>query len=374
MHSSGRHAAHTDTGRAARSLPAALIVLGAVIQLATPPEVTFTALFTAAPLIAAPLYSRRGTALTGLTATLVLMLLIVGQDDGGWARDISQAVTMTTVAAIALGINRVLRRGTEQLASARGVAEVAQLAVLPAPPERMDRLEIAARYQAAHADARIGGDLYAAQQTPFGARLILGDVRGKGLGAVEAVGVVIGAFREAAEQESELGGVADRLDRALVREEERRRDPGEPGPESFEGFATAVLAEITSGGVLRVVNRGHPPPVLLCADGEVRVLDPDEPALPLGLACLVPERLGRSRGPEVFDFPVGSTLLLHTDGLSEARDAAGAFYQLVPRIRAEAWHTHRPQALLEELVTDVAAHTGGRADDDMALLAVVRHR
>ncbi|WP_143664761.1 PP2C family protein-serine/threonine phosphatase, partial [Streptomyces sp. NRRL B-24572] len=180
----------------------------------------------------------------------------------------------------------------------------AQKAVLPMPSERIGGLQCAARYEAAQADAFIGGDLFAVQDTPHGVRLIVGDVRGKGLDAVEAVAVIIGSFREAAEQERNLEGVAQRLERALAREGTRRH-----GLDAFEGFTTAVLAEIPRGegsgtfdGFVRIVNRGHPPPLMLYADGRVEPLEPGEAALPLGMGELA---MWPDRG-EARPFPAGA--------------------------------------------------------------------
>ena len=218
------------------------------------------------------------------------------------------------------------------------------------------------RYEAAQEGAFIGGDLFAVQDTPFGVRLILGDVRGKGLGAVAEVAVIIGAFREAAEQESSLEAVAQRLERALTREGIRRG-----GVELSEGFTTAVLAEVTHHkGVVRLVNRGHPDPMLLSPDGVVRILTPTEAALPLGMGDLGawPDRV------DEVDFPAGATLLFYTDGLSEARDARGVFYEPQERLRGRIFPG--PQELLDAVIGDVFVHTGGGNKDDMALLAIGR--
>ncbi|MEU2051516.1 PP2C family protein-serine/threonine phosphatase, partial [Streptomyces albidoflavus] len=233
---------------------------------------------------------------------------------------------------------------------------------LPIPAERIGGFDIAARYEAAQADALIGGDLYAVQETPHGVRLLVGDVRGKGLGAVEAVAVVIGAFREAAEQESSLEKVAQRLERALAREGVRRE-----GLDQFEGFTTALLAEIPPGqSVVRTVNRGHPEPLLLHGDGDVRVLVPSQPALPLGMGDLGvwPDR------SDATPFPSGATLLLFTDGLTEARGRNGVFYDPASRLTGRRFEA--PDHLLETLSREVRAHTGCGPQDDMALLALRR--
>ncbi|MEU5837904.1 PP2C family protein-serine/threonine phosphatase [Streptomyces diacarni] len=366
--------------RLARLLPAALFALGLVLELATPPNVTISAPFAATPLAAAALLSFRATVVAGVASSGTVVLLTWLHDEVG--PDIepeARSITIATVSALAVGVNYVLRRSGEQLASARVVAEAVQLAVLPTPPTRAGGLVFATRYRAAQTDARIGGDFYAVEETPYGVRLLLGDVRGKGLGAVEAVVIVVGAFREAAEREETLADVAARLDRALQREGRRQL-----GTARFEGFTTAVLVEIpthppppgdsgtpqgtapqnaASGPVLRLVNRGHPGPVLL-HQGRTTLLEPDEPALPLGMTEL-------GVWPDEIDevpFPPGSQLLLYTDGLSEARNADGVFYD--PAGRLSRSYFADPEELLETILIDVADHTGGEAVDDMALLAV----
>ncbi|MEV7419713.1 PP2C family protein-serine/threonine phosphatase [Streptomyces sp. NPDC089919] len=361
-----RHTAGRAGGRPTRVflriLPALLIGLGLLFDLLTPPDFTGSPFFSAAPLIAAPLFSFGATLLTGALASFSVLALHLHNGTGAKVEAVTELVTVFTVSALALLINRVVRRSSDRLASVRGIAEVAQRAVLPTPAARIGGLEVAARYEAAEADAFIGGDLYAVQDTPYGVRLAVGDVRGKGLGAVEAVAVVLGAFREAAEQEPTLEGVAGRLDRALAREGVRR-----DSLDAVEGFTTCVLAEFRHReGLVRVVNRGHPGPLLLHADGGLQELAPAEPALPLGMGELGswPDRADQ------WCFPPGATLLLHTDGLTEARDARGGFYDPPGRLRGRVFAG--PEALLTALVADVRRHTGGGTTDDMALLAVGR--
>ena len=346
----------------ARMLPPLLLVVGAIYDYLTPSEFTAGPLFTAAPLVAAPLYSRRGTVLTCIASVLVVAAVHLELGILFHIDSITELATVLTVAVLAVLINLLVRRGREQLASQREIAEAAQRAVLPQPAERIGGFAIAARYEAAQEDAFIGGDLYAVQDSPHGVRLVVGDVRGKGMGAVAAVAVVIGAFREAAEQEATLEAVAQRLDRALAREAVRRE-----GIELFEGFTTAVLAELPHGdGILRIVTRGHPPPLLLCPDGTVHTLHAREPALPLGMADL---GIWPDRAEEI-EFAGGATLLLYTDGLSEARDEHGVFFDPADRLAGRVFHD--PGALLARLAEEVRRHTGGGTTDDMALLAVRR--
>ena len=351
---------HPSTRILVRALPALLIVAGTCYDLLAPEDFTGAPFFTAAVLVAAPLFSLAATVRTGLVATGAMALVHLRFSfDAGAATEV---VTVATVAVLAVAINRLLSRGDARLASAREIAEAAQRAVLPEPAERIGGFELAARYEAAQAGAFIGGDLYAVQDTPYGVRLVVGDVRGKGMGAVSVVAVVIGAFREAAEQETTLEAVAQRLERALAREGARRDDL-----DAFEGFVTAVLAEFPHGlGAMRLVNRGHPGPLLLHGDGEVRTLAAPETALPLGMGALGawPDRSQEE------EFPSGTTLLFYTDGLSEARDARGVFFDPARGLSGRVFAG--PDALLAAVVDDVFRHTGGGATDDMALLAVRR--
>ncbi|MFE9566424.1 PP2C family protein-serine/threonine phosphatase [Streptomyces sp. NPDC006487] len=348
--------------RIVKMLPGTLIVLGFLFDVLTPPSFTGSPFFSAAPLIAAPLFSLRATVLTGMLATLAVVVLHIYNGTTFKVEAMTELATVLTVSGLATLINIVVRRGTEQLASARGIAEAAQRAVLPTPAELIAGLQVSASYEAAQADAFIGGDLYAVQDTPYGVRLAVGDVRGKGLGAVEAVAVVLGAFREAAESEPTLEGVARRLERALAREGNRR-----DSLDAVEGFTTCVLGEIPPGaGLLRLVNRGHPEPLLLYANGGIAELAPAEPALPLGMG----ELGGWPDRAQEWPFPEGATLLLYTDGLTEARNGTGAFYDPAARLRGRVFPG--PDELLSALATDVRRHTGGAATDDMALLAVAR--
>ncbi|MFD3441493.1 PP2C family protein-serine/threonine phosphatase [Streptomyces sp. NPDC058685] len=345
-----------------RALPTLMIIGGLVFDLATPAQFTAVPMFAAAPLVAAPFFSWLTTLVTGITATLAVLGLHFYNRTVDEVTAYTEVFTLITVSGLALLINTVVRRSGERLASARVIAETAQRAVLPTPADRIGGLHVAARYEAALADAFIGGDLFAVQETPFGVRLVVGDVRGKGLEAVEAVAVVIGAFREAAEQESSLEGVAQRLERALAREGTRR-----DSLDAVEGFTTAVLGEIPRGaGIVRLVNRGHPEPILLHADGDLEFLAPSRAALPLGMGDL---EVWPDQAVE-YPLPTGATLLLYTDGVSEARNAAGEFYD--PGARLSGRLFPGPDELLDALVDDVRRYTGGGSKDDMALLAVAR--
>jgi serine phosphatase RsbU (regulator of sigma subunit) len=345
-----------------RLLPALLVLCGAVLDWLTPPDLSAAPFYSAAPMVAAPLLSLPATALTGVVACAADAGINAHYGALTASSGQTEVITIATVAAIAVIINRLLQRSDLRLQSVRGVAIAVQRALLPQPPARIGSLGIAARYEAAQADAQLGGDLYAVQDTPFGLRCVVGDVRGKGLGAIEAVAIMLGAFREAADEESTIAGVTARLERAMRREGLHRATL-----DRVEAFITAVVTEIPPDrSEVRLVNRGHPQPLLLHPDGEVRAVSPSETAVPIGMETLLPAENRIDTVP----FPVSATLLLHTDGVSEARDRSGRFYDPLTALRGRVFVD--PEHLLDAVLADVDRHTGGGHADDLAMLAVTR--
>ncbi|MCX5263054.1 PP2C family protein-serine/threonine phosphatase [Streptomyces sp. NBC_00199] len=254
-----------------------------------------------------------------------------------------------------LAAHRIRRERT--LADVRFVADIAQRVLLRPVPHRIGSLRLESLYLSAAAQARIGGDLYEAVPTPFGVRLLIGDVRGKGLLAVEAAAALLGAFREAAYDEPGLPALAERMETSM-----RRRATLTGGPDPGERFVTAVFAEVRPDDhVVRVVNCGHPPPLLIGPDG-VRELDRGPSAPPLNLGMLD----GDPYHVEDYAFRPGDQLLLYTDGVTETRDPGGAFYPLHRRLRS--WGVLPPDELLRRLHTDLLAHSHDRLQDDIAAL------
>jgi sigma-B regulation protein RsbU (phosphoserine phosphatase) len=229
------------------------------------------------------------------------------------------------------------------------VAEVAQRALLGGVPPALGSLRLAVLYASASAEASIGGDFYEALETPHGVRLLVGDVRGKGLDAVRLAGVVLGSFRDAAQDHPDLAQVTATLDRSVTRA---------IGPEDF---VTAVLVQVLGDGSAIVVNCGHPAP-LLVRGGRAIELDPPEPAPPLGL--------GPRPEPLRLRLALGDRILLYTDGASEAR-ARGGFFPL-QAAAAFALVSADLEAGLESLWAELQRHVAGQLHDDVALLLIER--
>lgn len=341
-------------------LPAAAVVAAVVLGLFTPRVNTFP-LLAAAPVLAAPVLSLPGTIATGVAAVIIGELAVISTGGQPFSAHPVQFASVIALTALAAVLNRMMDHYRQQLKDTREVAEAVQRAVLPTPPDRIGPLAVAVRYEAAAREAAIGGDLYAIRSTPYGIRLMIADVRGKGMEAVGTVNGLLGCFHEAATRVPDLSGVVGRL-------EERMQEMNAEDAEGAESFATAVVIEIPAdGSVLRLSNLGHCAPLLI-HQGRACPLDPADPTLPLGLGDL-----GRVRVPvEQHCLPSGATLVLYTDGVVEARDRHGVFYDPVPRMSRPL--PADPGAILDTLLADLARHTGGRLDDDAALLAVTRRQ
>ncbi|MEU6216739.1 PP2C family protein-serine/threonine phosphatase [Streptomyces sp. NPDC047022] len=332
-----------------------LVLMAVVADIVAGTHVTFSPLLAALPVLASTGTRRVAVPLTaGIVAGIVLIALVFYDVNVPSSVLATAAATIVAVTFFSCTSVIVVATQEQELARVHTVAEAAQRALLRPVPRRIGPLAMAVRYVAAEAEARIGGDLYEAIPTPYGVRLIVGDVRGKGLTAVETACDVLGVFREAARAEPDLAEVARRLDSAIAR-----------CPTSEE-FVTAVLVSVPDApGPAVMVNCGHPPP-LLCHADEFREVPPPVTAPPLGLRGLCGGEYRASPLP----FASGDLLLLYTDGVAEARDAANRFYPLVPRMAT--LQPRDPDALLDDLLLDVRAYVGSGLKDDAALLAVRR--
>ncbi|MEU1306376.1 PP2C family protein-serine/threonine phosphatase [Streptomyces shenzhenensis] len=350
-----------------RWLPVGYVALVLVLEPLTPVEWPVSFALIALPLVAA--FAHRPALVVGVTVFAVLFEWTLagtpccsGRRVGyQWDRHYLAAYVCTALVGFLgtiLAHHRIRRERT--LADVRFVADIAQHVLLRPVPHRVGDLRLESFYLSASAEARIGGDLYEAVPTRHGVRLLIGDVRGKGLLAVETAATLLGSFREAAHDEPDLPALAARVETSVA----RRSDQLSPS-EAGERFVTAVIAEIRADEhAVRVVNRGHPPPLLI-RPGEVRELDRGRSAPPLNLGMLV----GEPYPVDVYPFVPGDQLLLYTDGVTETRDPAGTFYPLLERLRC--WGPLPPRELLDRLHHDLLEYSHDQLHDDTAALAVV---
>ncbi|MEU8776157.1 PP2C family protein-serine/threonine phosphatase [Streptomyces sp. NPDC048606] len=340
----------TPPPRWARFAPAVAMFGLCLAQWLTPGDIELGYFLAGLPPVAAFSYGATGTAVFAALVMAVLALPALGV---AHARG-SDLATVAVVGVLSVIIAWVRRRRDEQLVSVRTVAEAAQLAVLPPVPKRVGPVHCAALYRAAQTGTLVGGDLFDVRAGPYGVRAVVADVQGHGLTAVATVAALLGAFREAVLDDPELAAVAARLDRRLTADAQADAAPHE------ELFATAVLLEFPPGlDLVRVVSCGHPPLLLLRGPTVSEV--GAEPGPPLGLGLAGPVH------PPVAEIRLrpGDRLLAYTDGVTEARDAAGHFYPLAVRIPVLA---NDPGGLVPAVWRDLATFSGGGPHDDVALL------
>jgi sigma-B regulation protein RsbU (phosphoserine phosphatase) len=324
---------------------AALVLLAVIsaVELADGPVPHYIGLLAAVPFLTAVFVPWREVLAVGALATALGILF--GSFPSGLTMENSVNITGIMVAtAVAAVAGTVRARQAESLVEMSRLASVAQTAVLQPLGPRVGPLAVAGRYISATATAVIGGDLYEALDTPYGVRMIIGDVRGKGLDAVRLASIVLGSYRHVAFERSDLSQVVADLDRAVS------RSVGD------EDFVTAALVE-ERGGTLTIINCGHPAPLLL-RRGEVIPLEPLASAPPLGFMPAARPRVER--------LEPGDRLLLYTDGLAEAR-RDGEFFPTAAR----AWRLLGHGTVgdgLASLESALVEWVHGQLDDDIALV------
>ncbi|MFI1767222.1 PP2C family protein-serine/threonine phosphatase [Streptomyces sp. NPDC020800] len=347
-------------------LPLVAVAADIVAELAIHGKEPVSFLLIAVPPITAATRGPRGTALSAVVC-LGLQFWMAARRPGHFAEQHHIALYVSTLLiGIASTVQAWQRERTEQhLTRAHSVAAAMQRALLRPVPYRLGRVRAVGYYEAGEGGTLVGGDLYDVCETPFGVRAIIGDVRGKGLDAVQTVAAVLGNFRVSAHEWSSLGRLTQRLELSIT------RNSPSGNVEDPELFVTALVVEIPdSGDVVEIVDRGHPPPLVI-GPGGVRQLA-TVPALPLGLGALCPESIRTTVHP----LSPGEVLVVHTDGLSEARDASGAFYPIADRLedRFRGHGRPEPEAVVSFLRADVARWSAAPDDDDQAVLAIVLGR
>ncbi|WKD31039.1 serine/threonine-protein phosphatase [Streptomyces xanthophaeus] len=350
----------------AECVPFAIALLVLLVEF-TPLHILYTGpLLVATPALAAVTMGPRGT--LAAAAVAVGVSVTTASYNGAWGSQqvYTNFLALFLVTAASFMTSRSARARQEgELDQVQRIATAAQDVLLRPVPARLGPVRVASMYLAAETGAQIGGDLYDVVQTRYGVRMIVGDVRGKGLPAVRAAAVVLGAFRESAHYEDDLVEVVAHCGAAL------RRDAVVAGAAEgedavLEGFVTALVAQIPDGPRIDVINRGHPPPLLL-SDGAVRPLMPTTPLPPLGLEEFVSGPPGRA---DSYPFAPGDRLLLYTDGVIEARDRDSTFFDLARAM--VTMRDHSREAFLEDLHQALLRHTENRLADDAAILVVDR--
>jgi len=248
--------------------------------------------------------------------------------------------------ALAITMDRNVRRHTQ-------VADALRHSLLPSELPGVPGLEAATSHLAATENPEVGGDFFDVYRTPAGWGVAIGDVCGRGEGVATVSAAARHAIRAVAHSTHDPAGVLAAANQIILAEE-------------FSGrFVTACVAhlrwrdetlEVTLG------NGGHPAPLLLRPDGELRQLRGG--GLPLGIFA--------DAGPalEQHELSAGDTLIFYSDGLADAHRPGQGYFddQLPGEVAALAGRT--PDQILARLQEVALEFCQGKVRDDITMLAL----
>ncbi|GAB4079367.1 hypothetical protein GCM10028783_03150 [Modestobacter muralis] len=346
-------------------MPVGVLGFCTAVDLAAGPDQVLIGLLAMGPLVAAVVLGRGATIGYGLAAFALAVVLgfydrqytdeaLLGQSFRLLGMVVSGVIA---VLACTLRLRRedVLARLNTEAATSRAAVQLAaslQRSLLTEPPV-VPGLEMAVRYLPAMQHAQVGGDWYDAFPLADGTTmLVIGDVAGHDVAAAAIMAQARGVLRGIATTVTgSPAAVLSALDRALL----------QLRVETLVTLTAATVRPGPAGGTTTVTwsNAGHPPPVLVGADGTVSVLR-TPPDLLLGISA------NARRADHAAQLSPGDTVLLYTDGLVERRGST-LDEGTVWLVEALAPLAGRP---LEELCDVLLEGMAGAVPDDVALLAV----
>jgi PAS domain S-box-containing protein len=271
--------------------------------------------------------------------------------------DLILAIDLARRAALALDNARLYSERTH-------VARVLQSSLLPPWLPEIPGLDIAARYRAAGAGHEVGGDFYDVFEAEPGRWVFaIGDVSGKGPEAGAIAGLARHTLRAASLRERVPSRLLEILHEALVREESAE-----------DRFCTVCLALVDPGGrvglrrrrgqvSLAVSSGGHPPPIVVYRDGRAETLACK------GTLLGITDNVTLTN--EMVTLDPGDSLVLYTDGVTEAQDPSQELFGEARLLELLANRTRHTAAAIADDVMDAAvAHSQTHPRDDIALLVM----
>jgi sigma-B regulation protein RsbU (phosphoserine phosphatase) len=239
-------------------------------------------------------------------------------------------------------------QGIEQLGHELETARDIQFRLLPPALPNLAGVEVGA---ALAPTKSVGGDFYDFIPMPGGVGFAIGDVSGKGIPGALLMVMVRSLLRATAWELDAPGEIVRRVNRFLHRDL----------PPSM--FVTMVFGVLSLGGGRRLslANAGHTNPLFLRPGEPSRVLELGGPALGAFEDAKYPQ--------EELLLEAGDQVVLYTDGLVEATDAAGAALG-VEGLAAliESRRPEPPQAVARAVLAEVQGRGTGVSRDDLALL------
>lgn len=202
----------------------------------------------------------------------------------------------------------------------------------------------------------VGGDFYDVLPLRDGRVIVtLGDVAGKGSPAALLMALLLAVLRTLVDEELEASALAERLNVQIC-----RHSPSSRFITLFYGVYTPATGALTS------FNAGHMPPLIRRRDGVYERLGST------GVALGMFE--GSTFGAVETTLGPGETLVLYSDGITEAEDPAGQpFEEAGLEMVLERHATAQPAEIGTRILAAVAEHArDSRFTDDLTILVVKR--
>jgi serine phosphatase RsbU (regulator of sigma subunit) len=228
------------------------------------------------------------------------------------------------------------------------IAQTLQHGLLPPPLPHIPGWSVAASYRPAGAENEVGGDFYDAFPAAGGWMLVIGDVTGRGARAASVTAQARYTLRTAAALTGDPLVALSTLNRALLAR----------GDSALCSVISLAISEDPTAPV-RMAVAGHPPPLLV--DGE-------EVAEVAGAGPVLGAFIDAEWDLEYMVIEHGRQLVVVTDGIAESCGEEGRFGE--ERLRAELAGAGGPVQAVQSLEGALQSFTGGRLEDDVAILAL----
>lgn len=247
---------------------------------------------------------------------------------------------------------RAKQRAEQSEAHASALAHTLQQTLIPPTPPAIPNLDVAAAYRPAGDGSEVGGDFYDIFQIGAGDWVVaIGDVCGKGVNAAVVTALVRHTLRAATVQHAEPSKALRTLNDALRQHQTDR----------FCTVALLRLRQADGEWIGTVSCAGHPLPLFRQSDGTLRAVG--QPGALLGVVDEAP-----LHDVQIKLLP-GDTLLLYTDGITEARN--GKEFYGEERLAVAATQSYgSAEALASAVVSEALEFQAGRPRDDIAVVAI----
>ncbi len=281
--------------------------------------------------------------------TLGAMTLVSSRPDRSYDdEDLLLAENLAYRCALAVDNARLYRDRSE-------IARTLQRSLLPPHLPQIPGVELGAEYLPAGEANEVGGDFYDVINTvEDGWICAIGDVRGKGAEAAAVTALARYTVRAVTMSNDLPSAILSGLNEAMVRQLPEDR---------FCTAACARLEPLDDGVGVDVSRAGHPPPLVVRADGSV-----EEISCPGRALGVFPDA---ELGDTHTRLMPGETMVFYTDGVTEARSPDGSFFGEERLRQFVGAHAHEHAALLAaELKNVVLNFQEGYARDDLAVLVL----